>query len=40
VEPGERVVVFGANLLEDGARVRLHRVDGELSGAPVKEATD
>jgi RND family efflux transporter MFP subunit len=40
VEPGERVVVFGANLLEDGAKVRLHRVDGELSGAPVKEATD
>lgn len=27
---GDQVVVFGANRLEDGAKVRLHRVDGEL----------
>jgi RND family efflux transporter MFP subunit len=43
VGPGERVVVFGANLLEDGAKVRLHRIDGELANdtaAAAKEATD
>jgi RND family efflux transporter MFP subunit len=35
VEPGERVVVFGANLLEDGVRVRVHRLDGELVEVPA-----
>jgi len=30
LEAGDTVVVFGANRLEDGARVRLHRVDGTL----------
>ena len=30
VNVGDRVVVFGANLLRDGTAVRLHRVDGEL----------
>ena len=27
---GERVVVFGANRLKDGAKAKLHRLDGEL----------
>ena len=31
LEAGERVVVFGANRLRDGDRVRIHRVDGELA---------
>jgi membrane fusion protein (multidrug efflux system) len=30
VAVGTHVVVFGANRLEDGVKVRLHRVDGEL----------
>jgi len=34
VNPGDQVVVFGANLLQDGVRVMLHRVDGELVKDP------
>lgn len=33
IVPGDQVVVLGANLLVDGAKTRLHRVDGELVGA-------
>jgi membrane fusion protein (multidrug efflux system) len=39
VTAGEKVVVFGANLLTDGTRVQLHRVDGELVKAAVSDDT-
>jgi membrane fusion protein (multidrug efflux system) len=39
VTAGEKVVVFGANLLTDGTRVQLHRVDGELVKATVSDDT-
>ncbi len=29
---GDRVVVFGANRLKDGIKIRFHRIDGELTG--------
>lgn len=29
LEKGERVVVFGANRLQNGARIRYHKIDGE-----------
>lgn len=34
---GDRVVVFGGNRLEDGAKVRFHRVDGELVEGEVSK---
>lgn len=34
---GEHVVVFGANRLKDGAKARLHRIDGELVEGEVTE---
>jgi multidrug efflux pump subunit AcrA (membrane-fusion protein) len=30
LDEGDQVVVFGANRLREGAKVRLHRVDGEM----------
>jgi membrane fusion protein (multidrug efflux system) len=34
---GDRVVVFGANRLKDGAKTRLHRVDGEIVEGGLEE---
>ncbi len=34
---GERVVVFGANRLKDGAKAKLHKLDGELQTAAVSD---
>lgn len=39
VVPGDQVVVFGANLLVDGAPARLHRVDGQLVGDASDDGT-
>jgi membrane fusion protein (multidrug efflux system) len=36
-DDGDRVVVFGANRLKDGAKTRLHRVDGEVVEGEVGE---
>jgi hypothetical protein len=35
---GDRVVTFGANLLRDGAKVQLHRVDGALVETTADES--
>jgi membrane fusion protein (multidrug efflux system) len=37
VGDGDQVVVFGANRLKDGAKAKLHRVDGELVEGEVAE---
>jgi membrane fusion protein (multidrug efflux system) len=30
LRPGDRVVVFGQNRLRDGAKVKLHKIDGRM----------
>lgn len=32
LDPGDRVVVFGANRLHDGAKIQLHSIDGRSGG--------
>jgi len=38
ISEGDRVVVFGANRLDEGTKTRLHRVDGELVPATGERA--
>jgi membrane fusion protein (multidrug efflux system) len=37
LDEGDRVVVFGANRLEDGTKVRFHKIDGKLQTATGPE---